>query len=309
MLSNLPRLKHLQLIASCLDDVIDGHRWQTKVKTLITFKFIFRVSQKVVSRQLNSFRTAFWLHDKQWFVAYTTRRFFSVPHLISTEVDDDFRLPVFTTAPDNNIFYESINQLQLTDLGSHLNDYFPQVHTLILNISPSVSSIRKIVDLRGVRHLMLFSLTKTLAIKSLINEMPKLSEISIMDSVEKFLKLVGNKRLHKIRTLNISRTAMRALDYNVDHLFTVFPNIEHLRIHQQCSIEQIFGFLHGFRCLSFASFHFTQQSQHLAERQHGSNLQSTLDQIQRVQNLSYTYRIDHSRIYFWLLPALNGCLT
>ena len=295
MMSNLPRLKHLQLIAHCHDDIIDGPRWQRKVKALDTFKFIFYVSPKVSSRQLDSFRTEFWLHAKQWFVAYTKRCFFSVPYFIPMEVDDDFRLPLYTTAPNNGIFYAYVDNLHLTKLDSHINCHFPHVHTLTLGVSSSEYPIKKIVDLGQVRHLKLFSMKKKFAIGSLIKKMPKLFEISLINGIEDFLNQISNQKLGKIRTLHLGHIRMRASDYKIKHLFNIFPNIEHLRIHHQCSIEQIFDFLNGFQYLSTASFPYIEWFENLDNRPH-------------VQKLTYTYRFDRSRIYFWLLVPSNRLL-
>lgn len=286
-MSNLPRLKHLQLIAHCHDDIIDGPRWQRKVKTLDTFKFIFYISPRVPSRQLDSFRTAFWLQAKRWFVAYTKRCFFSVPYFIPMEVDDDFRLPLYTTAPDNGIFYACVNNLRLTKLDTHLNCYFPHVHTLTLGVSSFVSPIKKIVDLGQVRHLKLFLERETFAIRSLIKKMSKLSEISLINGIEDFLNQISNHKLGKIRTLHLGHIRMHAFHYRIKHLFNIFPNIEHLRVHHQCSIEQIFAFLNGFQYLSTASFPYIEWFENSDNQQH-------------VQQLTYAYRFDNSRIYFWL---------
>lgn len=291
-MSNLPRLKHLQLTACCLDDTIDGLRWRRKVKKLETFKFIFYVSPRMSLRSLDSFRTEFWLHTKRWFVAYTKGCFFSVPYFIPIQVDDDFRRPLYTTAPENDIFDAYVDNLRLTKLDSHFSCYFPHVHTLTLDVSLSVSLIKKIVNLGQVRRLELFSKKETFPIRSLVKKMSRLPEISIINGIDDFLNQIGNQKLGKIRILHLGHMGMRATDYKLKHLFNIFPNLEHLRIHHECSIKQIFRFLNGFQYLSTASFPCTEWSENLDNQPHA-------------QKLSYTYQLDRSRIYFWLLTPSN----
>ncbi|CAF5043864.1 unnamed protein product, partial [Rotaria sp. Silwood1] len=64
MMSDLPRLKHLILIANCNRDVVNGQRWQMIVQHLVTFNFMFNLSVSLEYQDLDSFRTSFWLEEK-----------------------------------------------------------------------------------------------------------------------------------------------------------------------------------------------------------------------------------------------------
>ncbi|CAF3936133.1 unnamed protein product [Rotaria sordida] len=131
MMSNLPRLKHLILIANCNRDVVNGQRWQMILQHLITFNFMFYLSVSLESQDLDSFRTSFWLEEKHWFVACGRKNLYSVPHFYQTTADEDFQFPLCSTVSDNIIFYETINRLTLSSISNNTNHYFPHVQTLV----------------------------------------------------------------------------------------------------------------------------------------------------------------------------------
>ncbi len=300
MMSNLPRLQHLELNVDCDSDVVNGQRWQTKVKNLVTFKFMFHLSHELESPELDSFRTSFWLEEKHWFVAYTHRRLFSVPHFLATEADENFQLPQCSTAPDNRIFYECIDKLKLTESSSHVNGHFPHVKTIVLGCTAFLPMIDKIVDLNRIQHFIFSSLVENFSIKRLVNEMPNLRQISLRCDVENFLKQVRYETLDKIRTLQIGNSFAKTHNYNIEHLCTVFPNIEHLQVDYKCSTIQIFDFLHRFKHLSTASFHYISWYDHEEVQQSRHDIQSVLDRVRRVQRLNYTYQFDSSSVHFWI---------
>ncbi|CAF0745360.1 unnamed protein product [Adineta ricciae] len=65
MMTNLPRLKHMKLTGNCEKNVVDGYRLELKAKHLVSFEFSFCIYDILVSSDLDSFRTSFWLQEKQ----------------------------------------------------------------------------------------------------------------------------------------------------------------------------------------------------------------------------------------------------
>jgi hypothetical protein len=301
MMSNLPHLKHLELIANSNNDVADGHRWQIKVKSLVTFKFMFNLLVELKSQDLHSFRTPFWLEEKRWFVAYTHKRLVSVPHFIATETDEDFRLPLDSTVPDNIIFYEHIDTLQLREIPDNDHHYFAHVQTLTVSSPILPYTIEKIVHLTQIQHLNLYLSLENFPVMLLINEMPNLRQISIGYEVKIFLKQVHGGTIEKIHALQIGNSFMNVDDYDIEQLWTVFSNIKDLRVDHTCSTTQIFDFLDRFKHLSSASFRYAPWSIDDVDMQQGRlEIQSELDRVRSLQRLNYTYRFDRSSVHIWI---------
>jgi len=300
MISNLPRLKHLELVGHFNKDVVDGQRWQLKAQSLATFKFNFKLLLPLESHDLDSFRSSFWLEEKRWFVAYAKKRLFSVPDFAITEVDNSFHLPLYSTVPDNRIFYEHIDKLQLTETPDNMDHHFTHVQTLTLDCSIPLSIIGKMVNLSRVEHLIFCSAVENFPVMLLMNEMPDLYRLSIEYNVRDFLKQIRDETIDKIESLEISNPFQTAHDYNIEQLSTIFSNIKHLRVNHECETVQIFDFLDRFKHLSNASFRYEPwffgedvQDCHL-------KLQSDLDRIRSLQRLNYTYRFDSTSVHIWI---------
>lgn len=304
MISNFPHLRHLQLITMCTDDAIDGTRWQTKVQELITFKFIFYIDRALEPEELDSFRTAFWLNEKRWYVAYADDCLFSVPHLATTEAGGYFIVPEFTTAPDNEIFYRNCYQLSTAEIFEYEGVRFPDVHTLVLEWNPSVFIITEMIDLFQIRNLTLYSLPIEFSITVLIDAMPNLCQLSIGCALYEFLKQCRTKIFYKIRTITITVNSICGIAYIVKRLGNSFPHIEHLHIKCFCAIQNIFDYIHRFQYLSTASFRFMGDSMNSTKQRF--SIQSILRNIRGVQGPIYTYRFDSSSIYMWISSPLNS---
>ncbi|CAF0725010.1 unnamed protein product [Adineta steineri] len=301
MMSNLPRLKHLTLTASCHNNVIDGHRLQIKMQHLITFNFRFNLFSHLESEDLNSFRTSFWLEEKQWFVAYGYQCLFSVPYFNTRFAKEYFQFPVYSTVPNNKIFSDCIDTLDLSETVYNVDHQYMYVKTLTLCYPVILSSIERIVNLNGIQHFILLSMVNNFPIIETLDKMPNLRQISLSVCVKYFLKEIRSKTLENIRILTINPSYMDDNDYNIEKLSIVFPNIEHLYVKHICVIAKMFSFLDRFKYLSTASFQYMPQSLNdVTTRQHCLTIQSALDRIRRIQRFHYIYQLDYVFVYFWL---------
>ena len=97
LLMNLPCIKHLELNTMVYLNFADGQRWQILTHSLITFNFNFNLSLFNIAGVLNSFRTSFWIYEKQWFVAYYNGCLFSVPRFANTHLNTSEWLGLHTT--------------------------------------------------------------------------------------------------------------------------------------------------------------------------------------------------------------------
>ena len=172
MMSNLPRLRHLELIAACSNNVIDGERWETITENLFTFEFSFHTLRKIGPRQIDSYRTSLWLQEKRWYIAYSNEYVFSVPYLATTEADDYFLFPLYTTAPERRIRYRHSKQSKLTKTCERRNTSFLNVRTLVSESHPPLPTIIQTADLNQIQNLTLSSLPEQFPIQSPINNIP-----------------------------------------------------------------------------------------------------------------------------------------
>ncbi|CAF0945030.1 unnamed protein product [Rotaria sp. Silwood1] len=99
------------------NDIISGHQWKYLVPHLQTFDFRFCLLNRSDEKILDSFRSPFWLEQKQWFVAYDDYQ--SSPCL--------FTVPRF--APKNIIYSSDYNTPWCTSSNLGL-DQFVDVLTL-----------------------------------------------------------------------------------------------------------------------------------------------------------------------------------
>jgi hypothetical protein len=300
MMSNVPRLRHLELMLPRWSDVMNGERGEMIMKDLITLKFAFLYGH-MRADFLDSFRTSFWLEEKHWFVAFHYGRLFSVPDFCRTETDQDFKCPLYSTVPDKKIFYESINQLRLYRRSQREDHYFPNVQTLSIYYPIRSWMLEKIVDLSQVRHVILGVSLDYFTILSFINAMPNLCQLSIESNIRRFIKRIPRIALDKIRILQLSNRRMDMADYHIDKLCAIFPNIEQLHLKPLCSSKEIWSFLNRLKRLSLASFRYTHPFDSFDQTQESRlKIQSDLDRIRSCGKFDYTYRFDQSSVHIWL---------
>jgi hypothetical protein len=110
-LSNLPHLRHLQLDMKGQTDLVDGYRWEILSTDLITFNFNFNIEVDRAGSILDSFRSQFWLVTKRWYVVYDNKYLFTVPFFARNEVVVPYYPPIYSTTPDDSIFYNNIKKI------------------------------------------------------------------------------------------------------------------------------------------------------------------------------------------------------
>jgi hypothetical protein len=301
MMSNLPRLKHFELVANCHNDVVNGHRWQIKAKCLITFNFTFDLSAELEAQDLDSFRSSFWVEEKGWFVAYRRNSLFSVPRFNQTKAFQNFRIPLYSTVPNHKIFYQSVERLNIGEILGDQNHYFPHVKTLSIRRPILLPTIEKVVNLSYLQYLILHLSMENFPIMNLINQSPNMRQLALTHNVKNFLKQVDGQTIEKIKTLEINNSLKKTDNYTVEKLSNVFPNIEHLHIAHTCSIKHILDLLDRFKHLTTASFQYTSLFANEEVKQKCRlKIHSALNRIGCSQDFHYTYRFDSSSVHIWI---------
>ncbi len=295
LLSKLPHLKHLELSATVHHDLIDGERLQKLTKQLTTFNPNFRTRSYWTSLTLDSFRTPFWLENKHWYVACTNGHFVSVPHFAEKEVDEDFKPPIYTTAPDTTLFYAAINQLKMSNSA-----VISTPHSSTLNSFSLQTSLQKIIDQSPIKHLIVSSRVTEFEIQCVLKGLPYLQQLSIEGSLRGFIEKIRHKSLEQIRILDIE-DAFEDDDLIRDDLECIFPSIERLRVSSQCSTTKTLYFVERFKHLSSAEFHSFHDFTDENERQTWqANFRSVCRIVRQLQNYTFTFRFSKTAIHMWI---------
>ncbi|CAF1239976.1 unnamed protein product [Adineta steineri] len=230
LLLNLPRLKHLELSATGSMDLIDAQQWETISRQLITFHFDFSVRIVWIEQILESFRTPFWIQEKQWFVACTWQRLFSVPYFADTCANTSFRPPLYTTAPEETLFFDYIDHFIVNNSSIIHHHYFRCVKTLELQVSNAIEKLSAFIDLSQVETLIVACVIDESTISFLLKSIPHLRQLSINTGLRNFLVQTKNMRLEHIRTLEIKEPLGNGDYYILEQLGRLFPKVEVLRV-------------------------------------------------------------------------------
>jgi hypothetical protein len=305
LMGKLPSLKYLELCGHGDAGLLDGQRWQMITSGLNIFNFMLHVSTDIEVENLDSFRSPFWLTEKHWYVAYSSYgRLFSVPYFATTESDGNFQPPDLWTAPDISIFYRCVRKLTLSESVYEINHRFSEVQTLSMSNSIQLLFIEQIVDLNRIQCLTLSSITSYFELIVLINEMPNLYRISIIDNIKYFLEEIAGGSFEQIRNLDIGHSYSTRdsgdNDYNIEQLCSIFPCVKHLHITYVCSETQIFSFMNQLKQLTVASFRFISPYSHIDNTERLTEIESALNHYRSAQKLDYSYRFGKSSLYVWL---------
>ncbi|CAF1039305.1 unnamed protein product [Rotaria sordida] len=255
-LSNCFYLKHLELHLRGYTDLADGQRWQILTNSLITFNFKFdiHICFDFIEQVLDSFRTLFWLEEKQWFIAYENDYLFSIPYFAPEQVNSSYQSVMYLTAPDNTIFYNNINEFTVIK-GKIGKRYFTNINVLKLKYSIPLKYLLHMIDLNQVKHLSILSLEDLLKFIPISKNLPCLCELSVKNDITKHaIKRMLNYSLEQIQKLKI-RISNKYNEYIIEELFHFFPCTKYLIYKSRIpSIYIMIRLINGFEHLLNASF-------------------------------------------------------
>jgi len=299
-LSKLPHLRHLELNSDGMLDLSDGYRWQLLSSSLITFNFKFNINFDPFGNPiLDSFRTSFWLKEKQWFVAFDFLHLFSIPYFAPKKWSLSHPSEYDSTAPDEKLFYDNINTLVLDSVPMSDKCYrFNYIKILEINCSISLETLSTIVNLNQVEHLIL-SMKSIDMITNVVQSMPRLNSLSLMDIKALYrIQHVQVYPIKQIRTLEFNSTG--GIENLINGLSRIFPCIEYLIVSDMISKLVTIRLTDFFPRLSNVSFHILYLSIEDAEQNDmDSKLASSV--TQHLRNNTYTCRFYRSR-----QSSLNG---
>ena len=217
ILIQMPNLEQLQFHCASIVAVVDGHRWEQLISSLLThltkFKFIFELSFR---NSLGRSRTIAQLFDK------------SIPYLYDT-----YQLTVHTTKLSQDSFDHIIGRCTSTQ--------FPVLFLQCKNIEikqcllfsqynlRDIHSLKKIVNLSNLTHLDIESTSKSetlLILLKIFQESPQLSSFKI--AADHLISLMHGSLTHyfrkQIKKLHVSRknTTQQIMPEMIERLCRIF---------------------------------------------------------------------------------------
>jgi hypothetical protein len=146
LLQNLPNLSQLKIETQSID--LDGYQWEYLISDYLPKLKMFQLKMLIiindsVSREqqvndlLDSFRSRFWLKERQWFVRchwnsnyyFKTIYLYTLPYAF-TNYDHFMGTKSQSTCP-NNVY--SYNRVRSLNYNNYLDGYFSRIHHLIIS--------------------------------------------------------------------------------------------------------------------------------------------------------------------------------
>lgn len=254
LLSNRLYLKHLELEIKGLDDLVDGERWQILTNSLITFNFKFNIRVPLNDQFLDSFRTLFWLEEKQWFVAYEDQHLFSVPHFSPKQIQSSYQSSALSTAPNDSFLYANFSKL-IVNNNQIPNKYFGRIDTLDLESTILQKGLLNTINVCYITYLSVLSLDDIIQFTPFERIIPNVCQLSVKNEITfNNVQRMINKSYRQICKLEIK--VCRADEVKtIEELFRLFPYTKHLTYKSDIySIERMASFIDGFTHLLNASF-------------------------------------------------------
>jgi hypothetical protein len=298
-LSNLPNLKHLELITNCQSDFVDGQRWEMLTKYFRTFNFKFYLPFDVTSDDLNSFQTLYWLVEKCWRVVGDNCCLFTIPRFAPNHID----INKWSNTWSNELLIKSINTIHINAIPKNQFPRYNHIKKLYLNRSLSRPQILSIVELKELEYLSILSLDDLLIFVPFHSTIPNLYELTVVNTVAfHMIEQLQGYQLKQIRKLFIS-ISNKNTELILQELLYVFPHIEYLRYASDvCSMETMIHLIDGFVHLFNASFYSAYLSPEMQSDHYSHRL---------TQN-NFTYRVEHLlndrplyAIHWWITAQVS----
>lgn len=299
LIVNLSHLKYFELHAEKgAFYLTNGKRWEDVTRGLDTFNFIFYTRLSNIEETLETYRSPFWM-KRRWFVTYDNNRLFSVPRFATKYSNGNFQRPRYSTVIDEKILHNNITILELSEPWINIKYYFTQVRTLKVNGSIQFDILLSIIDVDRVEHLILSSpMPPALSNVDRLLTMKGIRKLTILTNPFQLIEQLRGEKFQNIRTLNIDYTFIVVKRYQLKQLFSIFPNVERLRI-KSVNKAIMICMIDGFQCLSNASFSFSCLSE-TDENNWQIRPEQALNGSHRLRNSNYTCRYEHSHVDAWI---------
>ncbi|CAF3729142.1 unnamed protein product [Rotaria sp. Silwood1] len=262
LFSLTPSLKSLVLTITGEQDLLDGRRWKTLIKTKLPHltKFALNITPEennmTGDNVLIPFQDSFWTIEKRWHMAClistttsSCARLFSVPHFSSTDVWYPPGEGFFNYSLTPYSFNENCTELRLIDFPSEnlIPTPFKHIRTLWLESSiDTIDQLQKFINLLSVNHLKIGGCVRRIPLNDLFQAAPNIYQLTMCGKtlVQIINSLPDSQNVfEQIKNLNMKQT-VHSMD--IDQICQSFPKLEHisLSVKNQDDIFRIFNELH-----------------------------------------------------------------
>ncbi|CAF3374082.1 unnamed protein product [Rotaria sp. Silwood1] len=239
LLSQLPRLTHLDIKGEGDTDLANGQQWEdflhkTYGNQLIEFDFCFTIWSYMdmdTIQILKQFSRPYWLYRiRPWYVSYNGRGLiYTVPRYTPTCARSDSILKYQTTTKDKKLFSNTINQLIIhnpTIIPEYCFNYVDFLQISNDAFDSTNDNISSIVNLSRIKQL---EISRTIP-HCLLNRMSNLYHLSLININSLVLSLhqvAWDSKFEQIRILDIIYNPRdhRYTDVRPESLCQMFPNI------------------------------------------------------------------------------------
>lgn len=257
-LQNLSNLRRLNIDLS--SELVDGNQWEEIISNSLPNLEIFQLKMKTtlpvtrniqgrVAVLINSFKTPFWIDDRQWFIRCLTWERTIYLYTLSNHYEENLPVAYQSTCPfdDQQDFYESITKITSPTFfhqpASSPHIHLPNINTLSINL-PICDQFWFIVpNLDHLKTLKIFLHTNTFQsqVQALLNRAPHLNRFSINQyestPLQTSLFKYTNSSVHELDLRNVNHY------FNEDECIT----LSHSPLGIQC--EVLFMLVQNCECI------------------------------------------------------------
>ncbi|CAF1156241.1 unnamed protein product [Rotaria sordida] len=318
VLSQLPRLTHLDIKGAGDIDLANGQQWEdflhaTYGNQLIEFDFCFTIwsyTSMDTDQILEQFSRPYWLNRiRPWYISYNDRGLiYTVPRYASTCSRSDTILTCQTTTKDKRLFSNTINQLIIHNPTIISEYYFNYVDFLRISndaIDSTTDNISSIVNLSRIKQ---FEISTTIPY-GLLNRMDNLYHLSLININSLVLslhKVNWHLKFEQIRVLDIIYNSRnhRYTDVRPEVLCPMFPNVMRLSMNgmaiRRAYISRI---IDGFRNMIYGKFQ-TNWNKEQKERTRKDLQRETCRLISNNDetNFSFHFEYIYLHLFIWDTP-------
>lgn len=290
LLKQFPYLQKFTLECFGRADLLDGHRWQSITRQLISLAFKLTILDSTqMNDRIASFSTEYWLKEKHWLIVSYGQEIFSIPHFLPTQLDlSDQNVP---TCP---LINDRVTKLVLhSSTVSHVCR-FESVKHLELHCPLPWKTCQSILHPNRLVSLSVDSFQHLLLFLRFQSHLPQLREISIDQPITVDAMVPHDDCSWRgIRQLKLC-TIEGKNQYILQGLFSLFPSIESIvYVSRELSAKMMFRLINGFENLSAASFH-TDATFAIKESESCRNPDLFIDRVGRFTADTVICRVYHT---------------
>jgi hypothetical protein len=295
-------LTHLTLnIRGSVNNLADGHRWETcpsiirleKFRFFIEFKHPLADPNRAIQQIFDSFSTSFWCHLKKWYVVVTEYNIYTIS-CFNDQVFVPSTSPPLSTSPNYHWYYSNCKRIKINKTTSLINlNQFRKLERLDLSEENILSSIRNINQFSRLRHLIIHQTISNIILGNILTRNPHIDHLTL--SKGDFNQLFSIENIHYLHLQDSIQIQNRT---QTKDLCRVFPSLKRLFVHIN-SAKLICQMIDGLHYLENGIFYLHRITKPIS--------QEWLKETTRLAHstCSFTCRNEPSRFLLWISNSVS----